>query len=104
MSQSEEVQSLTSTQATALHRRVSLAISIVLILACIAAYPYSTNIGLSAPAFAVIFTTLTVTAALLTAYLLFGQFLGTNTPALAILGGTYLYVGLINISYLLTLP
>ena len=104
MSQSGEVQSLTSTQATPLHRHVSLAISIVLILACIAAYPYSTNIGLSAPAFAVIFTTLTVTAALLTAYLLFGQFLGTGTPSLAILGGTYLYVGLINISYLLTLP
>jgi signal transduction histidine kinase len=104
MSQSGEVQSLTSTQATPLHRSVSLAISIILILACIAAYPYSTNIGLSAPAFAVIFTTLTVTAALLTAYLLFGQFLGTGTPALAVLGGTYLYVGLINISYLLTLP
>ncbi|HEV2660345.1 MAG TPA: MASE4 domain-containing protein, partial [Ktedonobacteraceae bacterium] len=104
MSQSGEVQSLTSTQATAWHRHISLAISIVLILACIAAYPYSTNIGLSAPAFAVIFTTLTVTAALLTAYLLFGQFLGTGTPSLAILGSTYLYVGLLNIAYLLTLP
>src|SRR6266487_286485 len=102
--QLNEVQSLTSTQATPLHTRVSLAISVVLVLVCIAAYPYSTNSGLSAPAFAVIFTTLTVFAALLTAYLLFGQFLGTGTPSLALLGGTYLYVGLINIPYLLTLP
>src|SRR6266516_546464 len=102
--QLNEVQSLTSTQATPLHTRVSLAISVVLVLVCIAAYPYSTNSGLSAPAFAVIFTTLTGFSALLTAYLLFRQFLGTGTPSLALLGGTYLYVGLINIPYLLTLP
>ena len=99
-----KVQSLISARATPVHYHVSQAISIVLILICAIAFPYTAEASLNAPAFAVIFTTLTVFAALLTAYLLFGQFLGTGTPSLAILGATYLYVGLINIPYLLTLP
>lgn len=100
----EEIHSLNSTKTTVLHRRIALFVSVLLILFCLAAYRYATIGGPSQPAFAVIFTVLTIFAALLTADLLLGQFLSTRLPSLAILGGIYLYVSLINIPYLLTLP
>lgn len=100
----EEIHSLNSTRTTVLHRRIALFVSILLILACLVAYRYATIGGPSQPAFAVIFTVLTIFAALLTADLLLGQFLSTRLPSLAILGGIYLYVSLINVPYLLTLP
>ncbi|MBA2395412.1 MAG: HAMP domain-containing histidine kinase [Ktedonobacteraceae bacterium] len=100
----QEIPGLNSTKTTSLHRRIALFISIVLILACLVAYRYAAISGPTQPAFAVIFTVLTIFAALLTADLLLGQFLSTRLPSLAVLGGIYLYVCLINISYLLTLP
>ena len=100
----EEIHSLNSTRTTALHRRIALSISVVLIFVSLVAYRYATIDGPSQPAFAVIFTILTIFAALLTADLLLGQFLSTRLPSLAILGGIYLYVSLINVPYLLTLP
>lgn len=101
---SHEIQSLTSTQTTKLHNRVALAISTILVLVCVVAYPYAAVGGLIEPAFAATFTVLTAFAALMTAYLLFGQFRGAHLPSLAVLGSIYLYVGLINVPYLLTLP
>jgi two-component system, sensor histidine kinase and response regulator len=100
----EEIQSLTSTKTTLLHRRVALTISIILLLVCLVAYHSAAINGPSQPAFAVVFTVMTIFAALLTANLLLGQFLSTRFPSLAILGSIYLYVSLINVSYLLTLP
>ena len=100
----EEIQSLTSTKTTLLHRHIAFTISILLILVCLMAYQYAAIRGPSQPVLAVIFTVMTIFAALLTANLLFAQFLSTRFPSLAILGSIYLYVGLINVPYLLTFP
>jgi two-component system, sensor histidine kinase and response regulator len=100
----QEIPGLNSTKTTSLHRRIALFISILLVLACVVAYRYAPISGPTQPAFAVVFTVLTIFAALLTADLLLGQFLSTRLPSLAVLGGIYLYVSLINIPYLLTLP
>lgn len=100
----QEIPGLNSTKTTSLHRRIASFISIMLILVCLVAYRYAAISGPTQPAFAVIFTVLTIFAALLTANLLLGQFLSTRLPSLAVLGGIYLYVCLINIPYLLTLP
>ncbi|MBV9258356.1 MAG: MASE4 domain-containing protein, partial [Ktedonobacteraceae bacterium] len=99
-----EIQSLTTTKTTLLHRRVALIMSILLILIGLLTYHSAAIEGPSQPAVAAIFIILTIFAALLTANLLFGQFLSARLPSLAALGGIYLYVSLINIPYLLTLP
>jgi two-component system sensor histidine kinase/response regulator len=100
----QEIQSLTSTKTTLLHRRVALIMSILLILIGLLTYQFAAKDGPSQPAIAAAFIILTIFAALLTANLLFGQFLSARVPSLAVLGGIYLYVSLINIPYLLTLP
>ena len=99
-----EIQSLTTTKTTLLHRRAALIMSILLILIGLLTYHSAAIEGPSQPAVAAIFIILTIFAALLTANLLFGQFLSARLPSLAVLGGIYLYVSLINIPYLLTLP
>jgi two-component system sensor histidine kinase/response regulator len=99
-----EIQSLTSTGTTLLQSRVAIAISMLLILVCAVAYPYATNQGPRGFLFFFIATSLASFAALMTAYLLLGQFLGTHRPSLAVLGSTYLFIGLINIPYLLVSP
>lgn len=99
-----EVQSLISTKTTPQQNRVALVVGIVLLCVCVLAYPYATDMGPLAPAAFLIFIIPAIFAALMTAYLLFGQFLGTRLPSLAILGTTYLYVSLINIPYLLVSP
>jgi signal transduction histidine kinase len=99
-----EIQSLTSTGTTPLQSRVAITISILLILVCAVAYPYATNQGPRGFLFFFIATSLASFAALMTSYLLLGQFLGTHRPSLAVLGGTYLFIGLINIPYLLVSP
>ena len=99
-----EIQSLTSTGTTLLQSRVAMGISILLVLVCVVAYPYATNQGPRGFLFFFIATSLASFAALMTAYLLLGQFLGTHRPSLAILGSTYLFIGLINIPYLLVSP
>ncbi len=99
-----EIQSLTSTGTTPLQSRVAIGISMLLILVCVVAYPYATNQGPRGFLFFFIATSLASFAALMTAYLLLGQFLGTHRPSLAVLGSTYLFIGLINIPYLLVSP
>lgn len=99
-----EVQSFTSTKTTPQQNRVALLVGIVLLCICVLAYPYATDAGPRAPVAFLIFIIPAIFAALMTAYLLFGQFLGTRLPSLAILGTTYLYVSLINIPYLLVSP
>ncbi len=100
----QEIQSLTSTKTTVLHRRAALIMGIVLILIGLLTYHAAATEGPSQPAIAAAFIILTIFAALLTANLLFGQFLSARIPSLAVLGAIYLYVSLINIPYLLTLP
>ncbi len=100
----QEIQSLTSTKTTTLHRRAALIMSIVLILTGLWTYHAASADGPSQPSVAAAFIILTIFAALLTANLLFGQFLSARVPSLAVLGSIYLYVSLINIPYLLTLP
>jgi two-component system sensor histidine kinase/response regulator len=99
-----EIQSLTNTGTTPLQSRIAIAISMLLILVCVVAYPYATNQGPRGFLFFFIATSLASFAALMTSYLLLGQFLGTHRPALAVLGSTYLFVGLINIPYMLVSP
>ncbi|MBA2395289.1 MAG: MASE4 domain-containing protein [Ktedonobacteraceae bacterium] len=99
-----EIQSLTSTGTTPLQSHVAIVISMLLILVCVVAYPYATNQGPRGFLFFFIATSLASFAALMTSYLLLGQFLGTHRPSLAVLGSTYLFVGLINIPYLLVSP
>ena len=77
---------------------------IALILIGLLTYHAAATDGPSQPSVAAAFIILTIFAALLTANLLFGQFLSARVPSLAVLGGIYLYVSLINIPYLLTLP
>ena len=83
-----EVQSLTSTKTTPQQNRVALVVGIVLLCVCILAYPYAMDVGPRAPASFLVFIIPAIFAALMTAYLLFGQFLGTRLPSLAILGTT----------------
>jgi two-component system, sensor histidine kinase and response regulator len=99
-----EIQSLTSTGTTLLQKRVAIGISMLLILVCVVAYPSATNPGPRGFLFFFIATSLASFAALMTSYLLLGQFLGTHRPSLAVLGSTYLFIGLINIPYLLVSP
>src|SRR6266516_2450447 len=99
-----EIQSLTSTKTTSRQNRIALLVGIVLVCVCVLAYTYARDGGPRVPIAFLIFTIPAIFAALMTAYLLFGQFLGTRLPSLAILGATYLYGGLINIPYLLLSP
>ncbi len=100
----QEIQSLTSTKTTLLHRRAAVIMGIVLILIGLLTYPVAAIEGPSQPVVAALFIILTIFASLLTANLLFGQFLSARSPSLAVLGSVYLYVCLISIPYLLTLP
>jgi two-component system sensor histidine kinase/response regulator len=100
----DDPQSLVIAQTTSRHRHIAYATSIILILVCVAAFPFTAVEGSSQPILAAIFTILTIFAALMTAILLLGQFWGTQVSSIAILGNVYLYASLINISYLLTLP
>ncbi|MFL5588417.1 MAG: MASE4 domain-containing protein [Ktedonobacteraceae bacterium] len=56
------------------------------------------------PAFLPSYATLAIIADLLTAYLLFGQFMSTRIVALGVLAVTYYYSGLVVIAYILTFP
>ena len=99
-----ELQSLTSTKTTPQQNYVALLVGMALLCVCILTYPHAMDGGPKAPVSFLIFTIPTIFAALMTAYLLFGQFLGTRLPSLAILGATYLYVSLTCIPYLLVSP
>jgi signal transduction histidine kinase len=99
-----EIESLTSTSTTPLQKRVAIAIGITLLLICVIASPYATHAGPKSPVFFFITAVLAIFAALLTAYLLLGQFLGAHLPALATLSSTYLYTTLMYIPYLIAYP
>ena len=99
-----EIQSLTSTNTTPFQNHIAMVIGLALLLACAVALPYATDHGPNGALFFFISTFLAIFAALMTSYLLFGQFLGTHLPSLAVLGSTYLYTGLMNIVYLIAFP
>ncbi len=96
--------SLTSIVTTPAHRRVALAVAIVLTLAAGLALPVAHRLGPVTPTFLPTWAILAVAADALTAYLFVGQFLCTRQPALAALAGAYLYSSLIIVPYLLTFP
>ncbi len=81
--------SLTSIATTPAHRRVALAVAIVLTLAAGLALPVAHRLGPVTPTFLPTWAILAVAADALTAYLFVGQFLCTRQPALAALAGTY---------------
>jgi two-component system sensor histidine kinase/response regulator len=101
--QSKDVESLSS-RATVGHYRGALLISIMLTLIALLILPYARQVPVKIPAFIASYATLAFLADLLTAYLLFGQFMGTRTVALGVLAATYYYSSMSILLYLLTFP
>ncbi len=95
---------LTSTGPTPRHYHAALLTGLLLVLVTALTLPAAWHPGPSIPAFLPMYVVLAGAADLVTAYLLFGQFLSTRTPALATLAATYLYSGTIIVPYLLTFP
>jgi two-component system, sensor histidine kinase and response regulator len=101
--QSNNAQSLTST-ATPQHYRLALVVSTMLILIALFILPNARLALIKVPAFLPSYATLASSADLLTAYLLFGQFMSTRMLALGVLAATYYYSSLVVIAYILTFP
>jgi signal transduction histidine kinase len=97
-------QSLARTPATVVQKRIALIFIGTLVCIVLIALPFAQQVPFSAPAFNVLFSGFASFADLITAYLLFGQFLRTRLPFLAQLAATYLFTCLIILSYVLTLP
>ncbi|HEV2662210.1 MAG TPA: MASE4 domain-containing protein [Ktedonobacteraceae bacterium] len=93
-----------SSIATAQHYRIALLVSIVLTLIALFILPDARQAVTRVPAFLPIYTALAFFADLMTAYLLFGQFMSTRTIALGVLAATYYYSSLAILSYILTFP
>jgi len=95
---------LTSACPTPRHYRAALLTGLLLVLVTALTLPYAWRLGPTVMATVPVFAVLASAAELVTAYLLFGQFLSARTPALAALAATYLYSGTIIVPYLLTFP
>ena len=96
--------SLTSTPATVLQRRIALVMSGLLALVVLLTLPYARQMFPHIPAFIAFYYALALFAHLITAYLLFGQFFRTRSPSLLVLATTYLYSSLIILPYVLSFP
>jgi two-component system, sensor histidine kinase and response regulator len=101
--QSSSVEGLSS-RATAQHYRSALLISTVLTLIALLILPYARQVVTKIPAFLPSYAMLAFLADLMTAYLLFGQFMSTCTVALGVLAATYYYSSLAILLYILTFP
>ncbi len=101
--QSDSVESLTS-RATAYHYRKALLISLLLTLIAVLILPYARQPVTKIPAFITTYAMLAFFADLMTAYLLFGQFMSIRTIALGTLAATYYYSSLAILLYILTFP
>src|SRR6266700_1215228 len=97
-------QSLASTPATAVQKRVALIFSGTLVCVVLSALPFARQVPFHAPVFNILSSAFASFANLITAYLLFGQFLRTRRPFLAQLAATYLFSSLIILPYVLTFP
>lgn len=96
-------ESLTSTASPG-HYRVALVASTLLTLVALLILPYARQAVAHVPAFLPAYAMLAIFADLMTAYLLFGQFMSTRTLALGVLAATYYFSGLTVIPYILTFP
>jgi len=93
-----------STPALPGRRRAADIVSIALILVAAATLPFAREPGPMVPAFLPAFETTIVTIDLLTAYLLWGQFLVARRLGAALLGAAYLFSGLIAVPHLMVFP
>ncbi len=96
--------SLINVPATARLRRWALGVAVVLIVAANLVVPFAQHPGPVLELYLPIWATVAIVADLLTAYILFGQFMGSRVLAIAALAGTYLFSGLILIPYIMTFP
>src|ERR1700736_4151834 len=90
--------------ATAQHYRIALLISSMLTLIALVILPNARLAVARVPAFLPTYASLACFADLMTAYLLFGQFMRTRTVALGALAATYYYSSLTILLYILTFP
>src|SRR5579859_2765727 len=101
--QSNNVEGLFS-RATAQHYRMALLISTLLTLIALLILPFARQSVPKVPAFLPSYASLAFFADLMTAYLLFGQFMRTRTIALGALAATYYYSSFTILLYILTFP
>ncbi len=97
-------QSLATAPATIAQKR--MAILFVIILGCIilSALPFAQKVPFRAPVFNIVYACFASFADLITAYLLFGQFLRARLLFMAQLSATYLFSSLIILPYIITFP
>jgi diguanylate cyclase (GGDEF)-like protein/PAS domain S-box-containing protein len=98
------VYSLMSLPATPRHRRAALAAGLLLVFVTVLVLPFALRQEPSNQAILPIWSTLACGSDLLTAYLLFGQFVGTRAPSQAVLAAAYFFSGMIIVAYALTFP
>ena len=96
--------SLIGSQATVLQRRVALGMSGLLIAILLLTLPFAFLMLPHIPAYIAIYSSLALFGDLITAYLFFGQFFRTRSPALLGLAVTYLYSSLLILPYMLSFP
>lgn len=101
--QSNVAEGITST-ATPQHYRYALVVSTLLTSVAMLILPHVRVTLIKVPAFLPSYATLALFADLLTAFLLFGQFMRTRSVALGVLAATYYYSGLVILAYILTFP
>src|SRR6266581_8983289 len=97
-------QSLASTPATVVQKRIALAFSGTVACIILLALPFAHTQLQASPEFNSSYAAIACIADLITAYLIFGQFLRTRQPFLALLSATYLFSSLIIVPYILTIP
>jgi signal transduction histidine kinase len=95
---------LNTRKAMMIHKRIILLMIILFSYTILISDRYSAFSGPSIPSITAILSMISIFIAIFTAYLLFKLLSKIRIPSLAVLGCTYLYVGLINIPYLLTVP
>lgn len=96
--------SLASQPASATLRGVALWFCIALGAITVVALPFAGEVGPTVPAFLPIFQTLSAFNYLVTAYLIFGHYRGTGSPALLYVGCGSLYTGLLMVVQFLSFP
>jgi signal transduction histidine kinase len=97
-------QSLASTPATIAQKRFALAFSVAVACVVLATLPFARYQLLPIPKINYLYAPIVSFADLITAYLLFGQFIRTRQPFLVLLSATYLFSSLIIVPFLLAFP
>jgi signal transduction histidine kinase len=103
--QSEDLPILLSAlPATPVQRRLAKVVSLILFACFVALAPFSRTVLPRYPAFIPTYEVVLLTADLITAALLFGQYSIQRTRKLAVLAGAYVFSALIVIPHVLTFP